>query len=169
METGFFSYLRLLELLAFFSGYPLIYAIAVVWTGWHPVRNTIRSAVFNVLPFSYALVGTLYVGLQARYIYLYLTTGSGKFFFVNPYLTFWGLLAVLFWIPPIAKRNWLCLLHSLTILFLLVKDIVTKISTPGNQPFLRNEMNIYTLSILLNLAALVLLVIFYRAFSRKSN
>ena len=58
-----------LELMAFFSGYPLLYAVILFIGGNQQVKNNVQSRIVSLLPFAYALVGTLYMGLQLNNLY----------------------------------------------------------------------------------------------------
>ena len=69
MDNSFFAYLQQLELIAFFSGYPLVYAIILFFTGKPGAVQGFRGRIFKLLPFAYALTGTLYLGLQLRNLY----------------------------------------------------------------------------------------------------
>ena len=69
MNDSFFEYLHRLELMAFFSGYPLIYLLVFFIAGNKRSESRLKGKVFGLLPYSYALVGTLYLGLQLRSLY----------------------------------------------------------------------------------------------------
>ena len=69
MNTSFFEYLQKLELMVFFSGYPLLYTIIFFIAGSKPLRNNFKERIVSLLPLSYALVGTLYLGLQLKNLY----------------------------------------------------------------------------------------------------
>lgn len=72
----------------------------------------------------------------------------------HPFLVIWGLLSIIFWIPALAKKTALSLIHSLVFFFLLVKDWLIQLfaKTPGND-IVRTDMKIYMVSLLLNLGA----------------
>ena len=161
MESSFFSYLRLLEIIAFFSGYPLIYLAVVVVAGKNPEPGSFKWSLRKLLPYAYAFIGTLFVGLQLKYAYSHYSGNGGNYLFLQPYLAAWGLLSVLNWWPVIAGKRIISFLHSLVFLGILVWDIMGKVGSSDNMPMIHNDMNIYGLSILLNLSALILTVMFY--------
>ena len=66
MGNSFFVYLQQLELMAFFSGYPLVYAIIVYFASGKKPATNFKARMVSVLPFAYALIGTLYLGLQLK-------------------------------------------------------------------------------------------------------
>jgi hypothetical protein len=51
------SYLQQLEILAFFSGYPLVYAVVAFLKSTAKSRSSIKNSAFILLPFAYAIVG----------------------------------------------------------------------------------------------------------------
>ena len=68
MGNSFFVYLQQLELMAFFSGYPLVYAIIIYFAGNKRSKNNFKARMVSVLPFAYALIGTLYLGTSIKKI-----------------------------------------------------------------------------------------------------
>lgn len=167
MDASFFEYLHRLELLAFFSGYPLIFALVVYIRGNRKPTSGFRGRLVTLLPYSYALVGTLFMGLQLRNLYPDYSFENIKVVTLDSYLKIWGLLSLLFWMPALAKKPILSLLHSLVFFFFLAKDLfLHAIQSSGDRNMIRNEMKIYTDSLLLNLAAILCMVLVYFLFSR---
>lgn len=157
MGNTFFKYVQQLELFGFFSGYSLLYALIIVFAGDKLSENDLKKRLVSVLPFSYALIGTLFLGLQIKNFYESHLTGNFLQNIYNPFLTFWALLSILFWIPAIGKKRLLSLLHNLAFFFLLLKDIILQIISPADDNILKNDMKIYTMSLLLNLGSFILL------------
>ena len=169
MDDSFFSYLQRLELLAFFSGYPLLYAIVVFIAGKERSETAIKGRIVSMLPYGYALVGTLYLGLQIRNLYPDYSFENIKLTIQDPFLISWGLLSIFFWIPVVSKKPVVSLLHSLVFFFFLIKDLFIH-ST--DKSVIRNNMNIYTTSLLINIAAfafLVLLSFLFNALKKLNN
>jgi len=160
MDDNFLVYIQHLELIAFFSGYPLIYAVVFFFARNNRLKNSFKQRVASLLPFSYALIGTLYIGLQLKKIY-------PDYFFENMqlsvqqlYLVIWGLVSILFWIPSLAKKKVLSLIHSLVFFFFLAKDLfLQSFASNFDDNIVNNDMKIYTLSLLLNLTSLSLMVL----------
>jgi hypothetical protein len=160
MDNIFFAYLQRLELMAFFSGYPLLYVVTLFIAENQQLKNNFKSRIVSLLPFAYALVGTLYLGLQLKNLYPDYSIENIKLTMQQPYLKIWGLLAILFWIPAIAKKPILSLLHSLVFFFFLVRDLFLQLSaSSADKNIVRNDMKIYTDSLLLNLGAFALIVL----------
>jgi hypothetical protein len=159
MGNSFFKYVQQLELFGFFSGYSLLYAIIIVFAGDKLSENNFKKRLISILPFSYALIGALFLGLQIKNFYESHLTGNFLQNIYNPFLTFWALLSILFWIPTISKRQFLSLLHNLVFFFLLLKDVIMQIISPMKDDILKNDMKIYTTSLLLNLGSFILLVL----------
>lgn len=166
MDDSFFAYLEQLELMAFFSGYPLVYALTFFITGNQQSRIGIKGKIVSLLPFAYALVGTLYLGLQLKKLYPDYSFEHIELTMQRPYLLAWGLLSLLFWIPALAKRPVLSLIHSLVFFFFLVRDLIVQSSaSSADNNIVRNDMKIYTDSLLLNLGAFALIILLFILFT----
>jgi hypothetical protein len=160
MFDSIFAYSEWVELESFFSGYLLVYAIIYLVASKRPVTSFVKSKLLPKLPLAYAFAGTLYWGLQLKnwypdYTIDHLTAGVQL-----PFLKIWGLLSILFWIPILRKKAAFSLLHSLVFFFLLMKSFYLELFTSSAANDLaRNNMKIYSVSILLNLAALILVTL----------
>lgn len=171
MGDNFFSYLQQLELMAFFSGYPLLYAIVLSIAGKKQSRNNFKSKIVWLLPFSYALVGILYLGLQLKNLYPDYSAENIKIALEHPFLKIWGLLSLLFWIPALSKKTVFSLLHSFVFFFLLLKDFFVQSSfNEGNTHIIKNDMKVYTDSLMINISSLLVVSITYFLYQRiKQN
>jgi hypothetical protein len=172
MDTNFFAYLQQLELMAFFSGYPLLYAVVVFIAGAQPSKTGLKKRSITLLPFAYALVGTLFLGFQLKNLYPDYSIENIKLSMHRPGLVIWGLLSMLFWIPVLAKKPVLSLLHSLIFFFFLLKDLFLHLFKSIDKNILSNDMKIYTDSLLLNLGAfagIVLLSFLFTRYKKKLN
>lgn len=160
MENNFFAYLQQLEGMAFFSGYPLLYAIVFFIAGMGQKNAGIKDRLPSLLPFSYALVGTLYLGLQLKNLYPDYSIENLKQTIQQPYLILWGLLSIFFWIPVLAKKPVLSLLHSLVFFFFLVKELFLNFFQSSiDKTVFRTEMKIYTDSLILNTGTFALIIL----------
>ena len=170
MDNSFFTYLQQLELMAFFTGYPLIYAVTLFIAGNLQSKNNFKNRIVSLLPFAYALVGTLYLGLQLKNLYPDYSIENIKLNLQQPWLIIWGLLSILFWIPAMGKKPVLSLFHSLVFFFFLVRDLVRHFfQSSADKSVVRNDMKIYTDSLLLNLGAFTLVVLLSLLFPRNKN
>jgi hypothetical protein len=160
-----------MEALAFFSGYTLLYAITIIIFGNNKSKYNFNRIIVSLLPFSYALLATLYFGLQLKYIFHDAAAGNLKSIMGQPFLAIWGIIAMLFWIPAIAGKISLSLMHSLVFFFFLARDLYLQLFASANNDILRNDMRIFTLSLLLNLAAfgLILLIFYFASFIKKNK
>ena len=167
MDPTFFAYLQRLEAMAFFSGYPLIYAIGFFIAENLPPRIRLKHKIIFLLPTAYALVGASYLGLQLKALYPDYSIENIQQSIPQPYLVAWGVLAILFWVPSIGKRPVLSLLHGLTFFYFLVKDMYFQLSfLTADKNIVRNDMRLYTDSLLLNSLALVAVMLIYFLFIR---
>jgi len=171
MENSLFAYIERLELIAFFAGYSLIYTIVQVIASRQNKKPTsfINRLVF-LLPLGYALIATLFLGLILKNLYPDYSFKNITHQFQYPYLILWGLLAMLFWLPFFNKKPLYSLLHSLVFFFLLLQDMYAQLtSAGGGKEILRNDMKIYSDSLLLNIASLLFILIIHSFFIRISN
>ncbi len=160
MGDNFFSYLQQLELMAFFSGYPLLYAIINVFAG-NSNREVLKKLP-SILPYAYALVGSLFLGLQLKNLYPDYSFENIRLSVQQPILQIWALLSLLFWIPALAKKPVFSLLHSFVFFFFLLRDLLSHLfESATDKNILRNDMKVYTDSLLLNLGALIVLATIY--------
>ena len=102
MGDDFSVYIERIELLAFFSGYPLVYSIV------HFIANTrngrlkpFSDKLKNLLAPAYAFTGTLFLGLVFRELVLDNVNRTFAHSVPILILKIWGILAILFWIPAI--------------------------------------------------------------------
>jgi len=172
MGNNFFVYVRQLEMLAFFSGYPLIYFLIRFLAHNVTLKNGWEARIVSILPFAYALIGSLYLGLQLKNLYPDYTIVNIKHRFQQTYLNIWAVMSILFWIPAISKKQVLSILHSLIFFFLVLRDLFFQFAGfSQNRDILKNDMRIYTVSIFLNLAAVTVLALlsFLLSFRKKSQ
>ncbi len=160
MDNDLFSYIERLQVMVFFAGYPLVYAIVQFIAGNQRKKpSAFTKRWVKSLPFAYALTGTLFLGLVLKNMFPDFTMKSIAEQFHYPYLKIWGLLAVLFWIPAFSKKPVFSLLHSLVFFFLLLKDLfINTVSSTGSE-VVKNDMKIYTDSVLLNTGTLAVILI----------
>ena len=156
------DYIGQLQLLCFFAGYPLIYALVNLLPGRRGKDSPYSSTKWiAVLPFSYAFVGILYVGFLLKNMSPHFLLTHNSALLRSSYLEVWALLSVLFWIPKISRKTILSLLHSMPFFFLLIKDLFMQASS-NPVMLIGNDMKMYSISIVLHAGALVIVyVIFY--------
>lgn len=162
MNNDLIAYFERLELMAFFSGYPFIYALVYFISDKIRKSSPVLSGKLIVLlPFAYALTATLFVASSLRDIYPNYTIESitGQFF--SSYLRIWGLMAVVFWLPQIGRKHILSLLHSLIFFFLLLKDLLMNATSSVDNDVIRNDMAIYTDSLLINTGSFIILMLIH--------
>jgi hypothetical protein len=160
MGSSIFTYVQQLEMLVFFSGYPLVYYFVRFLRRYAPFKNVRGAGFISILPFAYALIGALYLGLLLKNLYPGYTIENIRHRIQQPYLIIWALLSILFWIPAIPQRQILSILHSLVFFFIIVKDLFFQLTGYISDPnILRNDMKAYTVSVALNLASFILLAI----------
>jgi hypothetical protein len=169
MDDSFFIYLEQLELLLFFSAYPLIYLFirAIAETG--PAKKIFKKNISTLLPYAYALVGILYLGFLLKSFYPDYSFSHISASTKIPALKIWGLLSILFFIPVFAKKPVYSLLHSLVFLFFILRDLYLYLFKTVDKSVLKNDMNLYSYSILLNIAAFLLVIAIALLYSKLQS
>ncbi len=164
MNSSFFIYLEQLELMIFFSGYPLIYLLFNVIAETAFAKRIFKKDISTLLPYAYGFVGILYLGLQLKNLYPNYSIEHIKSATEIPLLKLWGLISILFLLPVFSKKPFYSLLHSLVFFFFLVRDLWLHAYQTSDGTVLKNDMNIYSYSLLINLAAFILILIVYFLF-----
>ena len=137
------SYIQRLEIMAFFSGFPILYLIILSYAGKEELRTVTKKRLVALLPLAYSLVGILYLGLQLRNLFPDYSFSHISTSIQNPFLAGWGLLSILFFIPVLNRKPVICLLHSFVFFYFLLKDLYIQItSASAEKSILRNDVNI---------------------------
>lgn len=151
MGEDFLAYIQRLELMAFFAGYPLVYTLV------HFIDNLRSGAsspgrrrLARLLPYAYALTGTLFLGLVLKEMTMDHAENSSLSLFPIPYLRIWGILAIVFWIPALRRGTYYSLLHSMVFFLLWLLDILKGINDAAASEIVGNDMKIYTDSLILH-------------------
>jgi hypothetical protein len=166
MGTDLVAYIEQLELMAFFAGYPLIYTLVHVITSGKKANATASPELVKLLPFAYALSGTLFTGLLIRNIYPDYSLHNIAAQFQYPYLRIFGLLSLLCWLPHFSRKPIFSLLHSLVFFLFIVKDLFDQITAPAGKEMIKNDMKIYTDSLLLNTGTIIIVVLAFYFFRK---
>ena len=151
-----------LEMIAFFAGYPLVFYVIYFFARKTLQRPAFKNRAIYLFPLAYALIGTLYWGLQLRNWYpdYQIKNIVNNTHYI--YSKIWALLAIIFWLPFFFKRPFLSVFHSLFFFFSLLYDIFSQLVLHDQDIYtLRNEMKVYTASLLVNLSALMIISMFY--------
>ena len=162
MDRNIFSYMQQLEMLAFFSGYPLIFYLVRFVVHNRSFKSRRGPEIVSILPYAYALVGTLYTGLLLKNLYPDYTLENIHSRIPNPYLVIWGILSILFWLPAMARKQIFSILHSLVFFFFILRDLFFQLlGLRHDSSIIKNDMSMYTTSIFLNLLSFTLLALVY--------
>ncbi len=161
MDTSFLAYLERLEMMAFFSGYPFVYYMIVFFKGNKKTNENSAARLLSLLPFAYALLGTLFLGLLLKNLYPDYSIEHINLKMQQPFLIMWGISSILFWIPVLNIKPVISLIHSLVFFFFLAKDIFFHlIGFSSDEHIVRNDMKIYSVSIVFTLVALAFISLF---------
>jgi hypothetical protein len=162
MDDSFLASMQKLEAMAFFSGYALVYTVTHFFSGNPALKRQFIGRIVSLLPFSYALTGTLFLGFQLRKLYPDYSLEHIRLTIQQPFLLIWGLLSITFWIPAFNRRGVLSLIHSCLFFYFLVSDLFIQLITPSaDNNIIKNDMKVYAASVVLNLGALGFLTMLF--------
>ncbi len=171
MDNSFFIYLQQLEILVFFSGYPLIYLLVQSIVSIPSFNENVKKRLWLLLPYAYALAGILFLGFELKNMFPDFSAENIAQRIRNPFLFCWGLLSIAFWIPALRRIPVLAFIHSLVFFYpLVIMLFQAKGVSFSENDSLKNFMRIYTISILLYSVILaVLYAISFLLKQKKSN
>jgi hypothetical protein len=166
MDNSFLAYIQKLELIGFFAGYPLIYTVVIVIAGSIKDNKGIMARAVSLLPFAYAFVGVLFLGFLLKKLYPDYSAEHIKQVIQQPYLILLALTSILFWVPALSKKKLLSLVHGLVFFLLPVTDLFLHLfSSSVDEDMVKNDMKVYTSSLILNLASLAALLLLSSLFA----
>ena len=157
MANNFFYYIERLELISFFAGYPLIYALVHLLASLQkPEQTIVEHNWVSLLPYAYALTGSLFIG----FVIDNMNGGNSKENIIAQFSSFikiWGFLSILFWIPLFTKKPVYSLLHSLVFFSLVIKDFFIPNFNNTIQKAISTDMTVYSISLVLNLGTFLVI------------
>jgi hypothetical protein len=161
-----FTYFEKLELVAFFSGFPLLYLIArYSLQVFNKTAINGLKAIVDKLPKAYALTSLLYVGMKINQS-LPLTALNFNFLSAFLYYKCWAFLGLIFFHPYFSKKPFYSFFHSLVFIGLVIFDFISYYRQQIGIEVIHNEMRLYFLSLLLNLCTLTIILL-YSFFANK--
>jgi hypothetical protein len=161
------SYIEKLELVAFFSAFPLIYLIArVISTQLSFNKKWLLNLYYNI-SLAYAITTLLYTGMKLNQVYQN-HFFAFDFYNFNTYLKIWSLLGLLFFIPFFRRKMSWTFIHSLPFLGLIIFDFFAFYKSQTGVEVLHNEMRLYFVSAILNIASTMMVTLYFSIFSIKS-
>lgn len=170
MDENIFAYFELLEVMAFFAGYAIVYALLHVLADFRNKKfNEGISLALPLLPLSYVLTGLLFLGYLIKGVVLVNNQVDGPIHIDIPILHYVGLLSLLFWIPFLRKRAWLSLLHSLFFFSYICIDLVKYMGNKIGVQILQNDMKVLLDSVLISSFSLVCLVLLSYTWTRMKK
>ncbi len=164
MDNNLFAYLDLMMMLVFFSGYPLIYLFIRVIAGLKPVEEFLDKNYSFLLPYSYALTGLLYTGLLLNNLFPLHSIDKFKSTFELSFLQIWAFTSLLFLISYFNRKPLISLFHSLVFFFFIIRNLALYIAGSTAIEVIKNDIRVYSYSILINLTSFIVIVIIYLIF-----
>jgi len=153
MQHGFLATFEKYELIAFFSGYAIVYLMVM---GLWRKQGIFGIAKDRLIAYSYSITATLFLGYVLQKLFLGYSNGNGQLIIYRPYFVLFGILAVLFWIPSLSRLKALMLVHSLVFFALIPLDLAAYLIGSADREQVRNDMNMLTVSVVLNFSTFIL-------------
>lgn len=158
MGENFFEYIERMELLFFFSGYPLVYSLIYFVHGRaQKNQHPMLMRLVPLLPLAYALSASIFFGFWLREFVIRQQIQNIRADDHISLLKAWGLSAVIFWIPFFNRKPIYSLLHCMVFFIVFLKELLAGIGSEDGGDIIRNDMRIYTISLALNLVCLTLI------------
>lgn len=146
MDNEFLASFEKFELIAFFSGYALIYVLLNGVLQGERIFGASKTRLFSL---SYQLTATLFLGYTVRKLVMGSLDGVQTYFY-HPLLYLFGLLSIFFWLPPLYRRSVIMLFHSLVFFSLIPLDIIFYFRGMADRSQVRNDMNMLGLGLSFN-------------------
>lgn len=159
------TYIEKLELVTFFSAFPLVYLlIQFIATEFSLNKKWIINLNANITTV-YPIISLLYIGMKLNQVY------QSHFFAIdwyeyNTYLKIWSFTAIIFFIPFFKKKKEWTFIHSIPYVLLIVLDIINYYRNQIGVEVIHNEMRLYFISTILNLLILAFYTLFAGLFLR---
>ena len=162
MGEDFFITIERLELISFFAAYPLLYFFIHFTAESFKVQSKFFGKIKSLLPYAYALSGLAFTGYQIHNLYPDFSVQHIKDSNQLLFLKVWAIFSIIFLMPFFARKPIISLLHSLIFFSLLLQDLYQHLS--GNKENIytvKNDMKVYTDSILIQITALIVIIVLY--------
>lgn len=172
MDNSFLAYIQKLEAMAFFSGYALVYTVALFIFGNKRFNKKLSDRIVSFLPISYGLTGILFLGFQLKKLYPDYSFKHIQFTIQQPFLIIWGVLTITFLAPILYKRPVLSLLHSCLFFYFVASDLFKQaLPLSADISVVKNDMKVLAASVILNIALPCLITGLFLAFNylKKDN
>lgn len=164
MGANLVDFFQRFELLGFFAGYPLFFALVYFAAGFNKRAFTSKwQKLSPLLTSSYALVGALFLLFVLWPLFQGQVVQAGSITMIM--LKAWGITAMLFWIPSLRRLPFISLLHSLIFFGLILIDIFSGTNSAPGRDQVRNDMRVLTDSLLLN--TLTFITVFIATYIQK--
>lgn len=164
-----FDYIEKLELVAFFSAYPMVYYIVIYISSdikW--IRSPRIKKLPVYLPRAYALTATLYCAMKINeYLPVRISTFSFDLTSLYFYLKGWAFLGLIFWLPGINTKGKWALIHSIPFIVLIAYDFFNYYNHEIKIETVHNEMQLYFVSVLINLITLSIVALYFSIRNKK--
>lgn len=162
-----FVFLEKLELLAFFSAFPLYYYLVNVVASEFSFQKKWILALPSSITLVYGIITLLYIGMKVNQMF---EIHLFKLEFNNTitYFKIWSSLGVLFFLPAMKVKSKWALFHSIPFTLWIVIDFILFYRSQVSRDIINNEMRLYFTSLLL-LIFVTLVVSFFTNFSFKKT
>ena len=149
-----FSYFEKLELIAFFSAFPMFYVLVHFVSNDLNIKKRWVANMPKTMPLTYAIITLLYLGMKIHQMFevhsLNLDWGN-----MLAYFKIWVVLGLLFFLPYFREKKSWSLLHSLPFTIIILVDFARFYNHQVSQDYIHNEMRLYFTSFMIAMSVFV--------------
>ncbi len=147
--NNFFIYIDKLELIAFFSAFPLFYFLYIsFYTKPLIVKFKWLKLLPEIISMVYATISFLYIGMKLNQLYVQIAMGPIQFELTSCIfiLKCWSIFGLLFYIKFLRTKPILALAHSSIYFIILLIDFFQYYHHQINIEAFHNEIRLYFIS-----------------------
>jgi len=162
--NNFFIYIDKLELIAFFSAFPLFYFLYIsFYTKTFIVKFKWLKVLPEIISLAYATISLLYIGMKSNQLYVQNTMGPIQFELTSYIfiLKFWSIFGLLFFFKFLRTKPLLALAHSSIYFIILLIDFFQYYHHQINVEAFHNEMRLYFISFVAYISISIILILGY--------
>ena len=153
-----FFYIAKLELIAFFSAFPMFYFLIKEFNSRQNIEKYEWIGEFSVSIVSvYVVLVLLYIGMILNQVYLQSSLSYPNFSNSILYLKCWIFLGILFLFTPFKLKPKWTLLHSLPFTIIVFIDFISFFLKETPIEVIRNEMQLYFMGFFASILLFLLL------------
>ena len=164
MDNSFFAYLKQLEVMVFFSGYPLL-CCNYFYCRRSSIKKQFQHKDCSAITFCICPGGYIISWAAIKKFISWIFCRKNKRWFSTTLINSLGTSLNSFLDTGPGQKTVFSLIHSLVLFFFPAIGLFVQLSSSADKNTFRNDMKIYTVSLLLNVGAFALIVFLFFLFA----